>query len=616
MKLTIKEKIVFCFAAVFILGLGGMALSIHNANKAIRYALEIVSEELPGTALILNADRDAYQSNLAVLQTLEAINMALDAEKIIQRSMIDKASETIAENRDQVRERFDKFTALFPDDAKDAAFSTSFDKFNSHYSAWSAITDELLAGISAADQAGYESGWQLYNNGAYSGAFDPMRDALDELTEWIEAIAVERSQIAIAYVHQSTRMSIMNAVLVALGLFLVGLILSRTVVNPLGKLHNALCEIAVGGGDLTKKLNSAGRDEISRVARAFNEFVEKLAVIIADIQTETNNLDSARHTIFESVESSGEANSFVDTVAVRMQELSRELTGELENFTESVESIEAKVRGFDDQVQDQATMVEESTAAVQQMIASVGNVIKVSESSGEASRRLLESAETGRNRVSESVQAVESINMRVGSVMEMIDIIKRIAGTTNLLAMNAAIEAAHAGDSGRGFAVVADEIRKLAETTSDQSRGIADTLGTIVDDVHKAVEISSASQNGYEQIYSTIEDVSNAFAEIVSNMSELETGSRQVLDAMSSLRSSSSAVRDGSGEIKAETERLTTGIAAIRHDSSETAAAAADLKVKQSRVSDLLAVMTSAARELESSSSQLVEKIDHFVIES
>ena len=616
MKLTIKEKIVFCFAAVFILGLGGMALSIHNANRAIRYALEIVSEELPGTALILNADRDAYQSNLAVLQTLEALNMALDAEKIIQRSMIDKAGETIAENRDQVRERFDKFTALFPDDAKDAAFSTSFDKFNSHYSAWSAITDELLADISAANQAGYESGWQLYNSGAYSGAFDPMRDSLDELTEWIEAIAVERSQIAIANVHRSTRMSIINAVLVALGLFLVGLILSRTVVNPLGKLHNALCEIAVGGGDLTKKLNSAGRDEISRVARAFNEFVEKLAVIIADIQTETNNLDSARHTIFESVESSGEANSFVDTVAVRMQELSRALTGELENFTESVESIETKVRGFDDQVQDQATMVEESTAAVQQMIASVGNVIKVSESSGEASRRLLESAETGRNRVSESVQAVESINMRVGSVMEMIDIIKRIAGTTNLLAMNAAIEAAHAGDSGRGFAVVADEIRKLAETTSDQSRGIADTLGTIVDDVHKAVEISSASQNGYEQIYSTIEDVSNAFAEIVSNMSELETGSRQVLDAMSSLRSSSSAVRDGSGEIKAETERLTTGIAAIRHDSSETAAAAADLKMKQSRVSDLLAVMTSAARDLELSSSQLVEKIDHFVIES
>ena len=616
MKLTIKEKIVFCFAAVFILGLGGMALSIHNANKAIRYALEIVSEELPGTALILNADRDSYQSNLAVLQTLEAINMALDAEKVIQRSMIDKAAETITENRDQVRERFDKFTALFPDDAKDAAFSTAFDKFNSHYSAWSAITDELLADISAADQAGYESGWQLYNSGAYSGAFDPMRDALDELTEWVEAIAVERSQIAIANVHQSTKISIINAVLVALGLFLVGLILSRTVVNPLGKLHNALCEIAVGGGDLTKKLNSAGRDEISRVARAFNEFVEKLAVIIADIQTETNNLDSARHTIFKSVESSGEANSFVDTVAVRMQELSRELTGELENFTESVESIEAKVRGFDDQVQDQATMVEESTAAVQQMIASVGNVVKVSESSGEASRRLLESAETGRNRVSESVQAVESINMRVGSVMEMIDIIKRIAGTTNLLAMNAAIEAAHAGDSGRGFAVVADEIRKLAETTSDQSRGIADTLGTIVDDVHKAVEISSASQNGYEQIYSTIEDVSNAFAEIVSNMSELETGSRQVLDAMSSLRSSSSAVRDGSGEIKAETERLTTGIAAIRHDSSETAAAAADLKVKQSRVSDLLAVMTSAARDLESSSSQLVEKIAHFVIES
>ena len=271
-------------------------------------------------------------------------------------------------------------------------------------------------------------------------------------------------------------------------------------------------------------------------------------------------------------------------------------------------------KGLDGQVHEQVGMVEQSTTAVQEMIASVGNVTKVSQDKGQASRKLLDSAEAGRNRVSESVQAVESINMRVGSVIEMTDIIKRIAGTTNLLAMNAAIEAAHAGESGRGFAVVADEIRKLAENTSGQSRDITTTLGAIVDDVHKAVDISSASQTGYEEMYATIEDVGRAFEEIVASMSELQTGSRQILDAMNSLQSSSTSVRDGSGEIKAETTRLTAGIAAIQQDASETAAAAADLKDKQCRVSNLLSAITAATGDLTESSSQLEQKVDRFII--
>ena len=616
MRLTIKGKIAFGFTVVFVLGLGGLGLSIHNSNNIIRDTLAIISRELPGTALIINADRDAYQSNLAISQILTNIDMTLDKGEPVQRSRIDEAVETIRENNEQVRDRFDAFLELFPDSAGDADFARAVDAFNTHNSAWSDITDRLLIHIDDADRSGYESAWRIYRGGEYTDVFSPMRGSLDDLTEWVETEALKRLETARVNVNRSSINSIIVALSVTLGMIIVGSLLSRTIVKPLSELHDALRDIAGGEGDLTQKLHGTGRDEVSRVARAFNAFVDTLALIIADIQMETQNLDSVRRTIFQSVESSGEANSFVDTVAGRMHELSRVLTGELENFTESVESIETKVKSFDEQVQDQASMVEESTAAVQQMIASVSNVTRVSESSGRASRNLLESAGAGRDRVSESVEAVESINMRVGTVMEMIGIIKGIAGTTNLLAMNAAIEAAHAGDSGRGFAVVADEIRKLAENTSEQSRNIADTLGTIVNDVHQAVEISSASQRGYEEIFSTIEDVGNAFEEIVSNMAELETGSRQVLDAMTSLRSSSSAVRDGSGQIKEETARLTTGIASIKHDSGETAAAAADLKVKQGRMSELLAAMTSAAGELEASSSQLVRKIDHFTIES
>lgn len=614
MQLTIRHKLLLGLTVVLILGLGGLALSVRNTNLVLRDTLEIAEHDLPGIALIINADRDAYQSNLGIALALEAIGSALDADRQVTALFLDDAVATISDNRDQVLQRFNQFVDLFPDSTDDPTFASALSSFERHSGSWSDLTDQLIADIRAVDRAGYERARGTYHGGRYAGAFDPMRDTLDVLTEWTEQRAATAAGAAAIDVERILRASLGIALSLVGGLAVVAFVLSRAIVRPLSNLHDALQDVAKGDGDLTKKLRIARRDEISRVAGAFNDFTDALAGIIGNIQQEARSLANVRRTISESVEASGEAIGVIDTVAGRMDELSKGLKAALESFTQSVEAIETKARGLDDQVHDQASMVEQSTASVQQMIASVGNVTKVSQAKGAASRKLQDSAAAGRDRMTESVQAVESINMRVGSVIEMTAIIKRIAGTTNLLAMNAAIEAAHAGQYGRGFAVVADEIRKLAETTSGQSRGIAETLGAIVEDVHKAVDISNASQTGYEEMYATIEDVGNAFEEIVANMSELQTGSRQILDAMTSLQASSASVRDGSGDIRAETERLTSGIAAIQLDANNTAAAAADLTDKQARVSTLLAAMTAATEHLAESSNHLVQEVDRFTV--
>ena len=611
MQLAIRGKLFLGFTVVVLLCLSALWFATHSWNRLIRDALSIVEYELPGVALILNADRDAYQSNLGISFALEEVLDAVEENRTLDPAIIEESVATISDNRDQVRERFDQFVELFPDGIDDPIFADAVDTFNNHYDPWSRITDRLIADIRAVDSSSHGT----YHHGGYSSTFDPMREALDVLTEWTEASALTLSQLAVTNIARTSRVLIGVAISLIVGLILVAWVLLHAILRPLSNLHGALRDIAKGEGDLTRKLDISSRDEVARVAQAFNDFTDTLAGIIGNIQQETHNLTATRHTISHSVEESGQAISVIDIVAERMDKLSKGLKDELDNFTKSVKTIESMARGLDNQVHEQAGMVEQSTSAVQEMIASVGNVTKVSQDKGQASRRLLDSAEAGRNRVSESVQAVESINMRVGSVIEMTDIIKRIAGTTNLLAMNAAIEAAHAGDFGRGFAVVADEIRKLAETTSGQSRDITTTLGAIVDDVHKAVDISNASQTSYEEMYATIEDVGNAFEEIATNMSELQTGSRQILDTMSSLSSSSASVRDGSGEIKTETTRLTVGIAAIQQEANETAAAATDLKEKQNRVNDLLSAMTAATGDLAESSNQLEQKVDRFIIQ-
>lgn len=211
-----------------------------------------------------------------------------------------------------------------------------------------------------------------------------------------------------------------------------------------------------------------------------------------------------------------------------------------------------RVSGFHEQVDEQNTVVQESTAAVNQMSASLDSVAVITREKKDASERLLTIGEGGLEDLNRTTAAFEIVAQEVDALHEINKIVSDIAARTNLLSMNAAIEAAHAGSNGRGFAVVAEEIGKLATNTAENSRVVSERLKKLMDTVkNTSVHVEHSAQS-MSEIAHEVHLVSEAFAEITGSTAELSSGGREILQAMQALQNSSVAVRDGSDEIARE----------------------------------------------------------------
>jgi methyl-accepting chemotaxis protein len=355
----------------------------------------------------------------------------------------------------------------------------------------------------------------------------------------------------------------------------------RHFIKPLKNVEKTIYNIASGNADLTRRLDSTGNNEIGAVVSGFNMFVDKLQKIMVGLKKSKNGLASDGDTFRANIEDTSSAItqilSDIDGVKVEITNQS----ASVEETAGAVTEIAQNIVSLEKMIENQAGGITEASAAVEEMIGNISSVNKFVEQMALAFSSLKTHSQDGmakQNRVSEQIKLISSQS----EMLEDANVaIANIAGQTNLLSMNAAIEAAHAGDAGKGFSVVADEIRKLAETSSSESKKIKDELKKIQESIAMVVTTTAESSESFGSVSDSVYATNSIVIQIKDAMEEQLSGSRQIGESLHLMNDSTEEVRTASREMSEgqkavldEIKRLKDATALMKGKVNEMAAGA------------------------------------------
>ena len=374
--------------------------------------------------------------------------------------------------------------------------------------------------------------------------------------DWILITTVETAEFMGSLSSLLTTNLILFSILLALMAVILSVLVSRLVSSPLKKIHKATLELTSGSADLTKRIKLNSLREINSLADGFNAFTEKVQNIVSGIHSSKNHLTEVGEELHTSTE---ETVTAINQIADNVQRVRQDITKQTNSVTETVGAVNqivSNILSLENMIENQSTQVTGASSSIEEMLANISSVNNSIEQMTNSFDTLSDDIKLGNEKRSELNQKLVEIEKQSVMLHEANQVIASIANQTNLLAMNAAIEAAHAGSAGKGFSVVADEIRKLSETSSKQSRTIRDQLSKIHTSIENVVTVSDDSSKVFEDISREIQTTNVLVHQIQAAMTEQTIGSQQIGEALRSVNDSTFEVKTASKEVSAGNKQI------------------------------------------------------------
>ncbi len=430
---------------------------------------------------------------------------------------------------------------------------------------------------------------------------------------WIKGYIIIGYSLELFYNQVAQTILICAAVFLMIMLVVIGI--SSFFINKQIKtvLHvTSFMEYSLGKGDLTKEINTHARDEIGALAKNINNLSKTLRSMILNIKDiSSGSLEIGKKLKSVSLDTTEEIKHITGILNDNSSNL-KDLHSDIKGSAEAINNIYTSLKEIIDSMFTQSEALNQSSSAVDEISASIRNITDIVRAKNELSHNLSQKAELGLAIMEKSVDSMDKISKFTNSMIETIEVINAIVQNTDLLAMNAAIEAAHAGEAGKGFAVVADEIKKLSDQTAAHAQYIGDSLNRTVSDIKQADTLNKEAATYFMELAEGIREIHKSMEETSHGMNELLASSDEIVKALGSLLAVTGDIKTKTASMNQDTDAINKSIQQISSVSSSTLEQIYEVTGSASQISHTIESLAEIGQNNEQSIVKLNNELNNF----
>lgn len=431
------------------------------------------------------------------------------------------------------------------------------------------------------------------------------------LDVWHLVVAISVSEMTAPANAAAWNQAIQAVVLIAL-LLISSILVASMITRPVTRLAQTFGRMAQG--NFSEVIASKRKDEIGALNTGCNAVGQSVSAIVHTLRESTAELEQDAQSLLDATGRTKTSVSAISDRIAHMKELVSEEDERLKASSSALDRIIEEVKDVASMADEQADAIQGSRTSVDTLASRISASAEAMDTMSHAFSGLAAASDSGSETIAQVRELADDVLKKSESLSEASDVITNIAGQTNLLAMNAAIEAAHAGDAGKGFAVVADEIRKLAESTAERSGEIDRTLVDVNATINAMRNQSSAAETSFSKMRDLIRDAGVLEERIRAAMADERNESALVVSGLDTMSSLSERVRDGAAGIRMASTTIAADVSNITGLSARVSATAGEVVAEAESLATVSVLLGEGAARNSEQAARAMANAERFTI--